>query len=366
MTRRSAKLLLTLGILGILVISGIVVFADPIQATVVEVQPVEPIDPIPGPGPDPLRASGAGTNVANGALRTPDHTHSGFGRISGRIGIATALVGKLTGYKIVIQEELNENARPPDAPKPFHQFRSFRADLTKGTPFFDMERIPLSVHPYRVTVVADGMNGSTAFARLTAETPVVEVSLVLTPGTVFSVRVVDQRLNPRMDMDVHLIPAGTSLAKRNRHDGRTNNYGTVVFEDVEKGNYMIYVGSVDAPSAPPVEAKVYGAGASISRGRPKIQSKLVTVPDGKHVTVEVYSKYGIPLPQANLKAWQLEVQRYHELKATTDDAGRFEFQHVSFGKYQLSVDCQNHGRRDVKFEVKKEPGPMKVTVKMPR
>ncbi len=326
-------------------------------------------DPVVPDGPDPTTP----VPVPIATFRKPDEltapepsgpTEPGFGTISGRIAVSTSLLKELKAYKIVVQESINPNARKPGDPKPFFHYKSFRIDWSKGTPFFDLPDIPFSSHAYRVSVVADGMNGSSAFINLTSHHPNGRgdgVQLSLTPGTVYSVILRDLRQVPRTDMEVHLVPCGASLSKRRRHDGKTNNFGNVVFEDVERGDYMLTVGKVHAPSAPPEEVTVFAASAAFHMGRPRVQGKTVIVPDGKNVTIEIWSRAGIPLGGATLLAWQLEIKRYYKFEGTTDQAGRYVFENVPYGRYQISIDHPQHGRRDRNFEVKKD-GPADVMV----
>lgn len=296
-------------------------------------------------------------------------TEKGFGTISGGIRVSTKLIKDLKAYKIIVQETRNENAHKPGFPAPFYKYKTFRTNWSKGTPFFDLPGIPFSDHTYRVTVAAEGMNGSSAYINLTHHHPNGKdgpLQLALTPGTIYSVILRDQRQIPRTDMNVHLVPTGESLTRRRRHDGKTNNFGNVIFEGVEQGDYVLSVGNVGAPSAPPETVTVYSAAASFVNGRPRVQGKTVIVPDGKNVTIEVWSRHGLPLEGANLRAWQLEIKRFYDFKGKTDRAGRLVFENVPYGKYQISVDTSLHGRRDQKFEVATDAAPVLITVKMSR
>lgn len=296
-------------------------------------------------------------------------TEKGFGTISGGIRVSTKLIKNLKAYKIIVRETRNTNALKPGDPAPFYKYKTFLIDWSKGTPFFDIPEIPFSDHTYRVTVAVEGMNGSSAYINLTNHHPNGKdgpLQLALTPGTIFSVILRDQRRIPRGDIEVHMIPTGDSITRRKRHDGKTNNFGNVIFQDVERGDYTLTVGNVGAPSAPPETVTVYSSAASFANGRPRVQGKTVIVPDGKNVTIEVWSRHGFPLEDANLRAWQLEIKRFYDFKGKTDRAGRLVFENVPYGKYQISVDSSLHGRRDRKFEVTKGAGPVLITVKMPR
>lgn len=296
-------------------------------------------------------------------------TAAGFGTISGGIRVSTSLLKDLKAYKVIVEENVNTAARDPKQAAPYRQYRTFKVNWSKGTPFFDLSNIPFCDNTYRVTVAAEGMNGSSAYINLTSQHPNGKhgpLELALTPGTLFSVILRDQRQVPRCDMEVHLAPCGASLTTRQRHDGKTNNFGNVIFEGVERGEYTLTVGNSRAPAAPPETVMVYASAAAYSMGRPRVQGKTIVVPDGEHVTVEVWSRHGMPLEDANLRAWQLEVQRFYNFQGKTDQAGRFVFENVPYGKYQISVDCSNHGRRDHKFEVTKGASTNLVTIKMPR
>jgi len=372
-----SRIVLGIGLLVVVLAAtaGIAYFGlGPVQAQI-SVSEEDAEDLAPGesrslaPGSDPISPRDQNPPLTVSPEDNLAPSKPGFGTISGGIRISTKLIDSLKSYKVIVHETVNTNARKPDDPAPFYKYQTFRVDWSKGTPFFDMPQIPFSDHAYRVTVAAEGMNGSSAYINLTSQHPRGKngpIELALTPGTIYSVILRDQRQNPRAGMTIHLVPTGDSLTKRKRHHGETNNFGNIVFEGVERGDYTLTVGTIGAPSAPPEVVTVHPSAVSFSNGRPKVQGKTVIVPEGKNVTIEVWSRHGIPLDNVNLRAWQLEIQRYYDFKGKTDRAGRTVFENVPYGKYQISVDSPSHGRRDRKFDVVKGPEPALVTIRMPR
>ncbi len=314
--------------------------------------------------PDPIQAE----DVPRPAKPLIDPA-SNRGMISGRIVVSTRVIGKISSYVIVVQEDLNTNGRKESDPLPFFKKRTFPANFSAGIPYFDIEDIPFSRHPYRVSIVARGVNGSSATTYITAESPLGsdgDVELSLTPGSYYSIRLRDQRQVARPNLPVRMSPIGHSLVARETQIGKSDRNGHVLFENVVKGDYEIRVGPVTAPLAPPKKVQIYAAFASFSKGRPTTQGTVVLVPDGHNVTIEIISRWGYGVENAALKAWQLEVQRYYEFKGNTDPAGRLVFENVPFGIYQLSIQSPHNGMRDLKFKVEKGQDAPIVKVTMPR
>jgi len=366
----SRKIPLLIGCLLLLALCGIVILDD--GAAAAELDPLGVSDTITTPNRpekpdvDPLVVEGQGEPDPPDRIKPVPVPGSDMGLISGRIAVSTRVVDRLSGYQIIVQEDINPNALEEGAVI-FTRKKGFNANLSRGTPFFDIDKIPFSSHPYLVTVVAPGMNGSSDRVYVTAKKPhgSKEVQLALTPGAIYSVMLRDQRRVPRRDLNVRLVPVGASLVRRDIRFGTTNEHGNVIFENVLRGDYDIVVGPINAPMAPPERKTVYAATA-IFAPKPQPQGTTVIVPDGHDVTVEVASRWGSYVAKAELKAWQLDVKRYFEFKGTTDDAGRVVFRNMPYGRYQISATTPHNGRRDVRFEVAKDAAPPRVLVKMPR
>ena len=336
--------------------------------------PAEPVaegsnDPIPrGPIPGSREFQGDSVPVGPGR-RGSDQTQesSGLGMISGRISVSTSVLDQLSRFTIVVQEEVNLNARGPDDPAPFSLTKTFPAAASKGTPYFDIEDIPFSRYPYRVTVVAKGLNGSSDLVHLEPSSSLEnrEAKLSLSPGTYYSVTIRDQRQNPRSDLIVRMAPVGENLTLRESHFGTTDSTGHVLFENVLSGEYEIRVGPVNDLLAPPKKTIVTAASFTLRGGQPHPQGTTVLVPDGHDVTVEVLSRWSYAIEHAELKLNEVDVQRYYEYKGTTDADGRFVFKNVPYGRYHLSVTTAENGRRDPpEFWVKEEEPPPVIRVQM--
>ncbi|MCB9869939.1 MAG: hypothetical protein H6837_08790 [Planctomycetes bacterium] len=368
----AAKILLAIGASALITTIGLVAFGHQVEA-----KPSGDVgsQPAPAPASEP-RIQGTELPSARVAepLQVTRHVPSpgsGHGMISGRIGVSTRLLRDFYRYTIVVEEEVNRAARKPSDPPPFLRKATFPVDLSAGTPFFDIDDIPFSTHPYRVFVIADGMNGSSALTYIDAAHPHGrdgEVHLVLTPGSYFAVALLDQRRSPRGGLDVYMRPVGAALGARKTLLGRTGGDGRVLFENVLQGEYEVLVGDTTQPMAPAKRVLVRGVTTVAADGRPDTQAVTIEVPDGKHVTIEVSGRWGGVVENAELKAWQLEIKRYFEFTGKTDRDGRYVLKNMPYGKYQISVGSAGHGRRDVRFEVKPDDGLQEQVVKieMPR
>lgn len=361
----STKILLPIGIVAILGLGAVMSFG-PDDGDEYPIDTVEtPLDPEVPDRSDEGSTEFVGDAVEpriDAAAVPVVHPSSGMGVISGRIAINTRIIETVGSYTVVVQEDVNMNGRAADAQTPFFTKKTFKARFSKGSPYFDMEKIPFSKHPYKVSVIAHRVNGTSQHTYITAESPTGSkgnVQLSLTPGAYFAIRLRDQRQIPRPKLPVRMVPVGESLGKRETKFGESDRNGHVLFEDVVKGNYEIHVGHANAPLAPPEKVIVYHAYTTFDHnGRPKTQGALVTVPDGHDVTVVVYSRHNYRVENAELKAWQLEIKRYHEFKGTTDRTGTFVFKNVPYGVYQLSVQSEINGLKDLKFKVEKDkPAP---------
>lgn len=282
----------------------------------------------------------------------PDATS---GIIDGRIALDTSIVNQLHTYTIEVSEEINENAIQEGGRQPFRKAQRFAYDQI-GTPFFTMKDIPFSRYGYLVRLYVARLNGSQARVHITRDRPYGEVQLSVTPGVIFSVLLRDQRQTPRPDLYVQMIPQGNP-PERPVYRGTSNNYGQVLFENVVKGDYKIFVGRLNSPMNVPENITVLPVNAVFSKsGDNKVstQSTIVLVPSGAPVTVEVVDRYGYGIADAELEMHQIEVTRYFPYKGKTGEAGRHVFDHLPVGKYQLSVHKPGFGRRTQKLEIKAE------------
>ena len=335
------------------------------------VDPTEVVAPVSNdslPRVEDIRSTGVreGTDTE---VADETQSSSGVGMISGRVSVNTSILDQLSRFTIVIQEEVNLNARDEDDPAPYSRSETYPAGATKGTPYFDIEDVPFSRYPYRVTVVAKGLNGSSdiVYLRPNSSLESREAQLTLSPGTYYSITIRDQRQNPRSDLIIRMAPVGNSLTQRDSHFGTTDSTGHVLFENVLSGEYEIRVGPANALLAPPKKTMVTSVPFVLSGGQPQPQGTTVVVPDGHDVTIEVTSRWGYALENVELKLNEIDVQRYYEYKGTTDRAGRFVFKNIPYGRYHLSVTSEEHGRRDPpEFWVKEEDPPPTVQVRMSR
>lgn len=311
-----------------------------------------------GDGGDTIPMQGAADRIGGerpGPTRRPPRQvaeGATTGIIDGRIALDTRVLGKFHGYTIEVLEDINENALREDR-KPFRKVQRFAYDQI-GTPFFTVEDIPFSRYGYVVRLHVAQLNGTQARVHVTREKPCGQVQLGLSPGVIFAVLLRDQRQVPRPDLHVQMMPEGDP-PDRPVYRGTSNNFGQVLFRNVLRGDYKVYVGHLNAPMNIPEKVTVLPMNAVFSKGsKVSTQSAHVLVPSGAPVTVEVTDRFGYGVADAELEMHQIEVTRYFAYKAKTGPNGRHVFEHLPVGRYQLSVHKSGFGRRTQKLEVKEE------------
>ncbi len=280
------------------------------------------------------------------------------GMISGSLTLDTSILDQLHSYTIYVTEDVNQNANPTQAKTPFHLRRTFPIDLSLGTPHFDLENIPFSRHPYRVRVMAAGLNGTEQRVSLQAHNPIADVNLGIMPGVIYSILLRDQRLNPRANLPV-LMASSPKSGGRNSYFGTSNGFGVVLLEGVLAGEYQIFVGPQNAPLNQDTTVQVLAQNAVMHKGRPSHQAVTVEVPIGQKMTVEVTTQYAYAIKDADLKIYQLETSNYYSFKGKTDEAGRHTFPPLPDGTYQLDVSHPKYNRRSKRLKIKEgEPIPL--------
>ena len=153
-----------------------------------------------------------------------------------------------------------------------------------------------------------------------------------------------------------LTPQGTPPG-RPVLQGRTNSFGTAVFENVLAGDYVVRLGdrevghvTVEPPGYVRDEA---GVGS---------QSALLIVPVGRTLRVEVFDDAGHGLPDAEVILFAIDTVENRRFQSTTDTSGIVLFDHVTPGRYQL--DVRGRGRqptsRTVEIGAERDPDPQRI------
>ena len=208
-----------------------------------EAEPTE--EPPPAPEPSILPALPAVADQDDGTPRGAvfsksdevDTTGWRDGIIRGDIQLAVSVLDRIKSMSVIV-EELRGPPRPgQEYVPPFKKVIPVERGL--GTPTFEIRRIPFSDHPFSVSVYSPGLNGGRRTVTVNAETPLHDdVVLSITPGAPFSILVRDQDANPYAGVDIRILPIGEPPG-RQQHIGKTDNYGSVVFECVLDGDFRL-------------------------------------------------------------------------------------------------------------------------------
>ncbi|MBL9079898.1 MAG: carboxypeptidase regulatory-like domain-containing protein [Planctomycetes bacterium] len=205
-----------------------------------------------------------------------------------------------------------------------------------GTPTFEVRDVPFSEFPYVVTVFSPGLNGSRRTLTIDAGTPLVDdVVLTITPGAPFSLLLRDQDQGPCIGVDVHMLPVGEPLG-RQRHTGTSDNFGSVVFEDVLAGDYDVHTSIGGQKIGEPQRLSVQ-PGHTTFQASVRGQGHTLTIPRGIALAVRVHDTIGYGIAEATVKATATDRPRLTEVELPTDFGGNVKFEHLPPGRWQIDV-----------------------------
>lgn len=341
---------------------------------------------------EPAVASGELLNpdVAVGTYSKSDHGPVGFattarklentegwtsGVIRGDVQLAISVLDKLGSITVVVEEMRNPFAKKPrkiggkqddeakPAYKPPHRLYA-KVQRGEGTPTFEVRDVPFSDYPYRVTLHAAQLNGSDRTLSVTADQPLHDIRLSITPGVPFSVLLRDQDSGSYPDIDVLMRPIGLPHG-RQRLAGKTDNFGSVVFDNVLAGQYEL-VSTLNGQPFGDIEVVTVPAIARTFGRKIQGQGHVVTIERGVQVDVRVSDRMGYALKDCTITATATDRRKLIELEGKTDGQGNLRFSRLLPGTWHLVVQKQGWQRVDQQLRLRQDQQPMLREIKLMR
>ncbi|MEC8253369.1 MAG: carboxypeptidase-like regulatory domain-containing protein [Planctomycetota bacterium] len=311
----------------------------------------------------PAEATFGGDPVPTVAVVAPEREDTAgwtSGVIRGDVQLAVSLLDKLGPMTVIVEELRSSFARDGIAPRRIMQ----RVERGRGTPTFEVRDVPFSDYPYRITLHTAGLNASARTLSVNEQQPLHEdVVLAVTPGAPYSVLLRDQDGGPHRDVDLVLRPVGMPHG-RARLAGKTDNFGSVVFESVLAGQYEL---SATLQGQPFGAAEVVAVLPGKRSFGSKIQGQghVMTVARGVQLDIEVGDgAYGIEGAEVTLI--RTDRRRLQEFQATTDGIGRVRFPHLQPGQWQVTIEREHFRRVDRQITLKADMEPQFQRIKMSR
>jgi hypothetical protein len=312
------------------------VFAPPAETTPVQ----EPMAPLVAQGGPIGRHDGHPTD--GDFHPSTDDGKPDEGVILGDIALVASVVNQIQSIQIHVEELRPERDVSGNLNQRFTKVVPVARGI--GTPTFRVDWIPLSPYGYTVTVHSPGLNGSQQTVALTEDKRIVDdVQLTISPGVPFSVLLRDQDNVAHAMVPVRLQPTGEPLGRPVRI-GSADNYGSAIFENVLRGDYLVHIGDMAAPLAEPVQvtvqptARVYGGDTVQAQGQTIIIPRGVPMP----ITVTDVAGYGIQDATVQLLATDRRELKMQSLP--TDGLGRVTFPNVPPGLWEVTVLKDNFQR----------------------
>lgn len=282
------------------------------------------------------------------------------GVIRGDVQLAVSILDKLGAMTVIVEELRSGPSRDGAAPRRIMQ----PIERGRGTPTFEVRDVPFSDYPYRVTLHAAGLNASARTLTVNADQPLHDdVLLAITPGAPYSVLLRDQDGGPHRGIDVSMRPHGLPYG-RPPLAGKSDNFGSVVFESVLAGKYQL-VATVQGQSFGEPEFVDVLPGRRNFGSKIQGQGHVMTIARGVQLEIEVGDgAYGIE--GAAITLVRTDRRRLTELEATTNGIGRAQFPHLQPGTWQLTVEREHYKRVDRQFTLKPDMEPQFKRIKMTR
>jgi hypothetical protein len=220
-----------------------------------------------------------------------------------------------------------------------------------GTPTFEARDIPFSAYPYVVSVYSPGLNGTRRTVTIDADSPLVDdVVLTITPGSPFSILLRDQDAGPYPGLEVTVLPVGEPLGRRTSV-GTSDNFGSVVFEDLLAGDYQLTVRLGGQPIGEMQTITVQPGHANFQATARQGQGYTVTVPRGAPQSVQVSDVAGYGVAEVKVTATAADRIHAKALEAVTDYGGKAEFAHLTPGRWQLDVEKDGFQRSHLMVKI---------------
>ncbi|MFK7741204.1 MAG: carboxypeptidase-like regulatory domain-containing protein [Planctomycetota bacterium] len=276
------------------------------------------------------------------------------GVIRGDVQLAVAALDRLGSISVHIEE-----IRSSDG-KPFRKIQ--RVERGNGTPTFEVRDIPFSDFPYRVYVRAAGLNGGQRTLAINAETPLHDVVLSITPGAPFSVLLRDQDGGAHAGIDVQMVPIGKPLGRPGRR-GRSDNFGSLVFEDVLAGNYELIAALSGQPFGTPEQVTVQPGTRNFGR-KVQGQGHTMVVARGVELNIAVHDGAGYAIAGCKITALATDRRLATEFEGISDPLGRVRFPHLKPGRWQLTIEHENYRRTDQQVVLKPDQLPLSKQIRL--
>jgi len=346
---RTRDTLILLGALGLCAAAGLVLMSQ--DSFAVELPPAASASTSPAPvaahGPGQIAVVEAGAPsgdhaipVAATAKRSDlvrgDTTGWTTGIVRGDIQLAVSVLDRIESITVAVEEARSPMAGGESFRHPHRSVVPVRRGA--GTPTFEVRDIPFSEYPYVVSVYAPGLNGTRRTVTIDADTPLVDdIVLTITPGSPFSILLRDQDAAPYTGLDVKLLPVGEPLGRR-ASVGHSDNFGSVVFEEVLAGDYQIAVSLGGQPIGELQTITVQPGHANFQAAARHSQGHTVTIPRGVPLQLQVSDVAGYGVAEAKVTATATDRIRYKPLDASTDYGGKAEFPHLTAGVWQIDIE----------------------------
>lgn len=323
---------------------------------VVEAPPAVHRDDLAPAVSDGVFHPGDGTDAISPTFKRREET-SGWtsGVIRGDIKLAVSALDKLSSITVVVEH------RGPGPNKRILQ----KVERGQGTPTFEVRDVPFSEHPYVVMVHAPGLNGGQRTVVIDEQHPLVDdVVLTITSGAPFSVLLRDQDQKAHTGVTVDMMPVDEPYG-RTRHQGITDNFGSVVFDDVLEGPYELRTSLDGLPFGDTERVDVMPGKLLFSR---KIQGQghVMTIPRGVAVEFLVHDGAGYGVPDAEVKVTKTDRRTLLEIPKATDAIGRAAFPHLQPGTWQVTIEHGMFGRKDFTLTLNADQEPVRRNIELKR
>ena len=310
-----------------------------------------------------LSKSGQGAgNIVQADQQKEDTSEWTSGTIRGDVKLAVSVLDKLGSITVIVEEvrssfENGGNYKPP--------VRIYaQVDRGEGTPTFTIRDVPFSDFPYRVSLHAAGLNGSQRTLTVNKEQPLHDIVLSITPGAPFSVLLRDQDFGAHPDVDLLLRPVGLPNG-RIRLAGKTDNFGSVVFESVLAGNYELVATVDNKPFGEIATVTVLPGNRNYDR---KIQGQghVMTIPRGVDVTLRVHDINGYNMPDCTVTAVKTDQRKLIEPGGETDQRGELLFKNLKPGTWMFTVQFKGFKRVDLQMTLQQDQEPLRKEIRLVR
>lgn len=360
------------GTICLATVAGLMLFTEDVSATVI------PPDSGRGDGGAAEAVAAVATGeqqrptASTGAFRRSDTVRTGTsdddlpdtrgwtsGVIEGDVQLPVSVLDRLGPMTVIVEPMRNPFSTKP-APKKIMQ----PVERGIGTPTFRVENVEFSEYPYRVSIYAAGLNCTESTVTVNKDQPWHAVQLQITPPAPFSILLRDQDARPHVGVDLVMRPVGLPHG-RPRLAGTTDNFGSVVFEEVLQGAYEITASVQGQPLGEPQQVQVHGGRVSYGS---KIQGQghVMTIARGVPLEVQIYDTFGYGIEGCRVLATRTDTRRGKPYETTTDALGNARFPHLVPGTWHLTIERAGFQRVDRQLHVREDAPPERQAIKLVR